>query len=169
MKLFQFKMWAAALAVLLISGIAISQDSGSAAPPPGPGMRHHHHGEFGGPFGFYAKALNLTDAQKAQIKQILAAEKPTIRPLMQQEGQSRVQMMQLATSGNFDETKAQAIAAQEAQTHTQLEVEHAKIISQAYQILTPDQKTKFADIQGKMQQRMERHEQHEEAPPVSNQ
>ena len=45
--------------------------------------------------GFYADYLDLTDAQQAQMKDIFAKEKPTIRPLMQQLAQGRQQMRQL--------------------------------------------------------------------------
>lgn len=162
----KLKMLAASLAVLLMAGIAVSQDTNTSPPPPGPSP--HHHGFDGGPLGFYTRALNLTDAQRTQIKQIMANEKPTLHPLMQQEEQSHQQMMQLATGGNFDESKAQAIATQEAQTHTQIEVEHAKIMSQAYQVLTPDQKTKFAEMQARHQQRMAQHMQPEQ-PQAPNQ
>ena len=90
----------------------------------------------GGPeFQMFLHQLNLSDDQKAQVKQIFQTERPTLKPLMQQEGQAHLQMMQLVTSGNFDQAKATAIATQEAQTHIQVEVEHAKIHSQIYQLL----------------------------------
>ena len=154
------KIFVAGLAILLMAGFALSQEAGM-----GPGPRHH--GDFGGhELAFFTKALDLTDAQQAQIKQLIATEKPTLHPLMIQEGQAHEQMMQLISSGNFDESKAQAIAAQEAQVHTQLEVEHARLMSQAYQLLTADQKTKFAQMQTKHQQWMSQHmqQQQEQTP-----
>jgi len=111
--------------------------------------------------------LNLTADQRSQVKQIFQNEKPTMKPLMQQEFQSHQQLFQLITSGNFDQAKAAAIAAQESQTHIQLEVEHAKIASQVYQLLSSDQKAKVADMLAKHQQRMQQHMQNqgEAAPP----
>ena len=86
----------------------------------------------------------------------------------EQERQSHQAMMQLITSGTFDEAKAQAIANQSAQTHAQLEMEHARVTSQAYQVLTPEQKTELNEIMAKHQQRMEEHmRQHQEAPEQS--
>ncbi len=76
--------------------------------------------------------LNLTDDQKAQVKQIFLAEKTTMKPLMQQEHAAHMQMVQLITSGTFEQAKVAAIAAQESQTHMQLEIEHAKMASQIY-------------------------------------
>jgi periplasmic protein CpxP/Spy len=148
------------LAFTLVVGIgfAVAED----------GPMHHHgmHDEFmGGPgMGFLMHELNLTEEQHAQIKQIIQNEKGTIHPLMQQEFQAHQQMMQLITSGSFDETKATTIASQEAQTHMQMEVEHAKIGSQIYQLLSADQKAKVADLMAKHQQRMQEHMQNHEQP-----
>ena len=88
-----------------------------------------------------------------------------MKPLMQQEFQSHQQLIQLITSGNFDQAKAAAIAAQESQTHVQLEVEHAKIASQVYQLLSSEQKTKVGEILAKHQQRMQEHMQNQSEPP----
>ncbi len=78
--------------------------------------------------------LDLSDAQRAQMKQIMVKEKPTMEPLFKQEMDSHKQMMQLIQSGTFDEAKAQAIATQGAQIHAQLEVQHARVDSEAYQV-----------------------------------
>jgi Spy/CpxP family protein refolding chaperone len=145
--------------VLLMASVAGAQTA--AAPP-----QHRMHGDAmfeGGMFPFFSKYLELTEEQHAQIKQIFTSAKPALQPLMQQEMQSRHAMMQLVASGNFDQAKAQAIAMQESQTHAQIEVQHALLASQAYQVLTPDQKTKFNDFIAKGEERFERHMQ--EGPP----
>jgi protein CpxP len=150
------------LALALAAGLAFAQAEG--------GKMHHHgmgmHGGFmGAGMGFPLHALNLTDDQKTQVKQIMQTEKPSIKPLMQQEAQAHQQMMALVTSGNFDQAKATTIASQEAQTHIQMQVEHAKIASQIYQLLSSDQKAKVADMMAKHQQRMQEHMQNQPAPP----
>ena len=160
-----------ALALALSGGAAFAQqDSG------GPGPMHHrmmHGGAFmggAGPFGMMLHRLNLTDDQKAQVKQIMQAEKPNMKPLMQQEFQLHMQMAQLITSGSFDQAKVTALAIQGAQTHIQVEVEHAKIASQIYQILDSTQKATVADMLAKHQQRMQQHLQNQgqepSAPPA---
>lgn len=133
----------------------------------GPEHMHRGMGAFmGGPgLGFPLHQLNLTDDQRTQVKQIFQNEKTNLKPLMQQEFQARQQMIQLVTSGNFDPTKAAAIASQEAQTHVQLEVEHAKIASQIYQLLSSDQKAKVADMIAQHQQRMEQHLENQDNAP----
>ena len=124
----------------------------------------HHRAGMGHEMPFFA-LHDLSDAQRTQIKQIFQSSKVAIKPLWQQERQSHQAMMQLVTSGNFDEAKAQAIATQAAQTHAQLEVEHAKVMSQAYQVLTAEQKTELSEIMAKHEQRMQEHMRaHQEAP-----
>ena len=157
-----------AVALALLAGVAIAADQGEGGP------MHHgmmmHHG-FGEGFGLPLHQLNLTDDQKTQIHQIMKTEHANMKPLMQQEFQAHQQMIQLVTSGNFDQAKAAAIAAQESQTHVQLEVEHAKIASQIYALLSSDQKAKVADMIAKHQQRMQEHFQKngEEAPAAPEQ
>lgn len=154
MKFSRMKMSFAALVIVLMAGVAIAQHRGG---PRGGGDF------FGGPMlGFFSDYLDLSDAQQAQIKQIIDKEKPGLEPLFKQEMQSHEQMMQLIQGGNFDEAKAQAIATQGAQVHAQLEVGHARIASQAYQLLTPEQKTKLAQFISKREQRFEHHMQEHE-------
>jgi periplasmic protein CpxP/Spy len=147
------KMWIAALAVVLVAGIAVAQPHGG---PRGGDF-------FGGPMlGFFTDYLDLSDAQRAQIKQIMSKERSSLEPLFKQEMESHKQMMQLIQSGAFDEAKAQAIATQGAQVHAQLEVQHARVTSEAYQVLTADQKTKLAEFMAKREQRFEQHMQEHE-------
>jgi periplasmic protein CpxP/Spy len=154
------KVLSAALTLVLLGTIALAQ---------GPGGRMHGEGMFGGPgLDFFAEMLSLTDAQQTQIKQLFESQKSTIEPLRQQEHQSHLALLQLITSGNFDEAKAQAITQQASQTQAQLMLEHAKIAAQAYQILTPEQKTKLNDFLTKQQQRFQEHRQ-EKSEPSSNQ
>ena len=155
-----------ALALALVAGVAFAQQPGH----PGPMHREMHGAFMGGPeFGMFLHQLNLTDDQKAQVKQIFQTEKATIKPLMQQEMQSHLQLMQLVTSGNFDQAKATAIATQEAQTHIQMEVEHAKIGSQIYQLLDSTQKAQVTDMLAKHQQHMQQHLQGQEPPAAPEQ
>lgn len=144
-----------ALTLALFAGIAIAEQGEPGSTQHGMRMHHGFMGDHG--LGLPLHELNLTDDQKTQIHQIMKSEHANIKPLMQQEFQARQQLIQLVTSGSFDQAKASAIAAQESQTHVQLEVEHAKIASQIYQLLDSTQKAKVADIVAKHQQRMQEH------------
>jgi protein CpxP len=148
----KLKFLTAALGMTLMAGAVVAQEG-----PRGP------HGGFGGP-GMEFRGLDLTDAQKAQVKQIMTAERPTMKPLMQQEMQNHQQMTALVRGGSFEEAKAQPIAAQEAQIHSQLAVERAKIDAQIYQLLTPEQKTKLTEREAKRSQWMQQRQQ--AAPPA---
>ena len=160
-----------ALAAALVVGVAFAQTEGTAqgGPTQHHGMKGMHGAFMGGGMGFPTRGLNLTDDQHAQIQQIFQNEKGNIHPLMQQEFQARQQMMQLITSGKFDQATAAALASQEAQVHAQMQVEHAKIASQIYQLLSSDQKAKVTDLMAKHQQRMQERMQKQSAPPADNQ
>jgi len=92
-----------ALAIALVAAIALSQTVKRT---------HMHRGDMFGEFMMHhmAEQLNLTDTQQTQMKDIAAKAKPSIEPLHQQMAQGHQQMMQLVTSGNFDEAKAREIA-----------------------------------------------------------
>ena len=154
MKSIHSTLTVVAAVLTLCAGIAFAQGGGGRP-------MHHHHGEMGG-FEQLLHQLNLTDDQKAQVKQIFQTEKPTMKPLMQQEHAAHQQMIQLVTSGSFETAKAAAIAQQESQTHMQLEVEHAKIASQIYQLLSSDQKAKATEMIAQHEQRMQEHMQKQE-------
>jgi protein CpxP len=148
-----------ATVAILVASIAVAQ---------GP-MHHHGFGPEHHMLGFLTKELDLTEAQQTQVKDIFAKEKTTIGPLMMQKGQLHEQFMQEAISGTFNPTKVQALAAQQGQIESTLAVEHVKIASQIFNLLTPEQKTKAQTLLQQHQQRMQEHMQHmqpgEPAPP----
>ena len=158
MKFSRMNLISAVLAAALLAGTATAQG------PHGPG------GDFFGPMlGNMTDILDLTDAQQAQLKQIHENAKPAMTPLMDQERQSHQALMQLITSGNFSEAAAKKILDQESQVHEQMALQHAQLAAQAYQVLTPEQKTKLAQVmarhQQQMQERMQQHSQDEPAQP----
>jgi periplasmic protein CpxP/Spy len=156
MKLGGYRLWAAGLVLTLVTTVAMSQTLQR--------VDMHHRAGMGHELPFFA-LHDLTDAQRTQIKQIFQSSRTATKPLMLQEHQSHQAMMQLITGGSFEEAKAQAIASQEAQTHVQLEVEHAKVVSQAYQVLTAEQKTELNEIMAKHEQRMQERMSQHQAPP----
>jgi len=141
---------------LAVAGAALAQ-----------GMHHGmgHGFNFDRMLNYYADALDLSSAQQGQIKGIWEKEKPTVQPLMQQMKQFHSDMNKLEQSGPFDEAKVRALATQQSQTMIELAVQHARIKSEMMQVLTPDQRTKFAQLQAKHEQRMQRHMEHMGGPP----
>jgi|SRR5271165_2808391 len=145
---------------LLLAGAAVAQH--------GPGGPGHEFGLGGHMLGFFSDYLDLSSAQQEQIKGIMEKEKPTIRPLMQQMGQYHSQLAQIVQSGTFDEAKVRAIATQQAQAQVELTVQHARIMAEMVQVLTPDQKTKLAALTAKHQARMQERMQRMGPPPDGN-
>jgi periplasmic protein CpxP/Spy len=141
---------------LAVAGAALAQ-----------GMHHGmgHGFDFDHMLNYYADALDLTSAQQDQIKGIWAKEKPTLEPLMQQMHQFHGDLEKLTDNGTFDEAKVRALATQQSQTMIELAVQHARVKSEMMQVLTPDQKTKFAQLQAKHEQRMKQHMEHMGGPP----
>ena len=118
------------------------------------GWRGHRHGGM----ERIARELNLTDAQKAQIKSMKQAQRTSLRPLMQQMAQNRVAMLNATSGGTFDQAKVQAIANQQAQIMAQLAVQKASLRSQIYnQVLTADQKTKADQLRQEQIARINQH------------
>lgn len=159
MKTSQFKIAAIVAAVVMTAAFALSQTVTRT--------HYHGHGMFGGHMlGFPAHALNLSDAQRTQMKAVMTKEKPTLSPLFKQMAGVRSQLRQLAMSDNFDEGKARELATQQTQAMTELTVQKARIQSELYQLLTPDQKTKLSQL---MQEREQRFQQHAQQAPAQSQ
>ena len=168
MKSFRFRLFAAALAVLMGSVVAKSQTSSDAtpqAPAPGHGLGM---GPMGSPMmGLFAKQLNLTDDQKTQMKSIMQKERPTVQPLRQQQHQLDMQLLEYV-QGGFDQNKVQTIAGQKAQIDAQLIVQETRIAHEMYQVLTPDQQTQVKQMVANHQARMHQMNQAPAPPPSEN-
>jgi periplasmic protein CpxP/Spy len=154
------KLWGVAIALLalvlcgsvMLSYAQQNDENGGAAA--WSGHRHEHMGRL-------AKELNLTDAQKQQIKTMMQTQRTTMRPLFQQMAQNRLAMLNATAGGAFDQAKVQALANQQAQIMAQLSVQKASLRSQIYnQVLTADQKAKADQLRqnqiARINQRLER-------------
>lgn len=147
------KFWSVALLALTLSGTTIlscAQQSDTSAPTAAwSGHRHGH-------MGYFAHELNLTDAQKQQIKTIMQSQRTTMRPVLLQLAENRKAMLTATSGGAFDQAKVQTLANQEAQLKAQLSVQKASIRSQIYnQVLTSDQKAKADQLREKQMARID--------------
>jgi periplasmic protein CpxP/Spy len=124
--------------------------------PPGPPHGPFGHGPRGprGPGGFGPLAgLNLTDAQKEQIKQIhesFAEQTKALRDQMRTLHESQSDPM-----SNFDEAAVRSAAEARAKVQVEMEVAHAKMMSQVANVLTAEQRAQMA----------ERHKHRRKGPP----
>jgi Spy/CpxP family protein refolding chaperone len=153
MKSLRFRFMVAALCVLFATVVAKSQ---AADTPPSPPAHGHEFGRHGGGMEFFADYLNLSDAQTAQMKGILAKEHPAMKPLFQQLHQTRQQLKQYE-QGAYDEAKVRALATQQAQAMVELTVQQTRIHSELFQVLTSDQQSKMKEVQARHEARMQRH------------
>jgi protein CpxP len=159
MKSIRFRLLVAALAVMLGAAIAKSQTADESAPPP---MHGHEFGMEGHMMGFFAKYLDLSDAQRAQMRAVMQKERPTLKPLMQQLRQEHEQLKPYA-EGAYDEVKVRALAAQHAQAVLELTVQETRIHNELFQLLTPDQQAKMKEFEANREERMQEHV--PDAPP----
>ena len=165
MKSFRYRLLIAALAVLMGTVAGHSQTAENT--PPSPPMHGHGMGMgmgMGGHMGFLAKQLNLTDDQKSQMKAIWEKERPTMKPMFQQQ-RLIDQQLRHYVEGSFDQDKVQALANQKAQLQAQMTVAETRIHNQMYQLLTPDQQSQLKQIEAKHQARMQKHMNQQPATP----
>jgi len=164
MKSIRFRLFVAALAVMLGGAIAKSQTTDATAAPPPP--RAHMWAAHGHMMDFPFKELDLTQEQRAQVKAVMQKERPTMKPLMQQLDQLHQQLRQYE-EGTYDEAKVQTLVAQQSQTLVQVKVQEARIHNELFQLLTPDQQAKMKEIEANREARMQQHLQGREpaAPP----
>jgi protein CpxP len=136
-------MVVASVLALLLSSAAI----GAYAQGPGPEGRG-----FGGPghghgFGFMARELNLTDAQRAQIKTIMQSNKASMKVVATQMAQNRAALLAATANGTYDQAKIQALAGQQAQLEAAMIINRESIKHQIYtQVLTADQQAKAEQL-----------------------
>ena len=133
---------------------------------------------FGGPghghMGFLARELNLTDAQKAQVKTIMQANKAGMKTVMQQLAQNRAAMLAATANGAYDPVKIQSLATQRAQLEAAMTVNRESIQHQIYtQVLTADQQAKAEQLRtqeiNRINERQQKMATGTEAAPTSNQ
>jgi protein CpxP len=154
MRLKRMKLAAFALAAVAGMALAAAAFPGQEGHhgPGGPGGPHGPHG--GNIVEHLSRALDLTDAQKAQVKQIEDSLRESTKSLHEQ----------LAKSGDgggpldgfkdgFDEAAVRSAAQARAAVHVELEVAHARAMSQIYALLTDAQKAKLAELRQQFQQR----------------
>ncbi|MCL1089858.1 Spy/CpxP family protein refolding chaperone [Shewanella profunda] len=101
--------------------------------------------EYGGMHKMF-EGLDLTDAQKVDIKKIFAEQKasrsdelPTKEELLAH----RNQMLAVITAATFDETQANALLNEQQDKRQAQAIERMKIQNQIYNLLTPEQQAKF--------------------------
>jgi protein CpxP len=127
----------------------------------GEGRGHKGGGNMGGRFA----ELNLTDAQKAQMEQIEERFRQQTQSLRGQGRGERGGDFDAFTGGTFNESAVRAAAQARANRQVEMEVAHARMMFEMYNVLTPEQKSQLeADRQQRRQRRREFRNQRNQNP-----
>ncbi|ENI6429684.1 ATP-independent periplasmic protein-refolding chaperone [Salmonella enterica] len=121
------------------ANLAHAAETTTAAPADAKPMMQHK-GKFGPHHDMMFKNLNLTDAQKQQIRDIMQAQREQMkRPLLEE----RRAMHDIIASDTFDKAKAEAqITKMEAQRKANM-LAHMETQNKIYNVLTPEQKKQY--------------------------
>lgn len=157
---------AAALAATSLS--ASPQDQNTNQPPPpfmgpggGPG-RFPQGGWFGGAMGpggplgmlrMFSQQLQLTDAERDQLKAIAQSHHDEWQALGDRARAAHQALAAAVTADTIDETTIRARSADVAAVEADMAVAGAHAYSEVLQILTPDQKAKLKALQAQVSAR----------------
>jgi periplasmic protein CpxP/Spy len=148
-------------AALGCSALALAQ----GGPAGGPGGFHGHHG---GGFG-ELRGLNLTDAQKASVKQIVQASFTQLKPQFQAVRQQREAFEALAPNASGYQAAAASLAQAEANLTSARITARAAVTAQIYStVLTSAQQTQYTTQKAAFEARKAQWQQFKAAHPVSS-
>jgi Spy/CpxP family protein refolding chaperone len=142
-------MVAAVSALGICSLHAQSADASPSATSEGQHQWHAHHHDFW-------KALNLTDAQRQQLHQMLQNDKSANKSLMVNLVNAQKALHEAIAKNPNDEATIRSLSATVGSARTELTVARAKIRSQLVAILTPEQKEKLAQLDQKREARFQK-------------
>ena len=144
-----------AMAVAIAVPIALAQsgDKGGAVQKDRSGWHGKRGGDRGmGRAGFF-RNLDLTDAQKAQLKQIRESNHQSLLPLMKEIRAKRQEIHQANQGGEFNEALVTRKLAELAPLEAKLMGERARLHQEMLSVLTPEQKAKLEQSREQMKGR----------------
>jgi protein CpxP len=134
-----------------------------AAPHGGHGG--HHATAMGGPMMMKGRMLNrmlddvkATDAQRAQIRQIVDTARSQAQGQREQRRALREQGLAVFTQPNIDANAAEALRQQMLAQHDQASKRHMQTLLDIARVLTPEQRAQIAKRIGERRELMQRHQ-----------
>jgi periplasmic protein CpxP/Spy len=122
--------------------------------PGGPGMRRP--GGPGGPMGAVLpglRGLELTDAQREQVRAVMESHKAEFEAQFQKLGPARKALHDAVTAEALDESAIRQRAADVAAIEADGAVLQARVHVEVWALLTPEQQQKARDLRAQMEQR----------------
>ncbi len=161
MKLKRIITGAVLAAIVALAGVAGVAQNQQEAEGQGRQERGGHRGGKGRGFGGgrFFENLNLSDAQREQIKQIADRYHEGFKAQRQaNRGERRGGGgFDALKGGTFDEAAVRAAAQARANAQVEMEVQRARMMFEMYNVLTPEQKAQLAtERQQREQRRQER-------------
>ncbi|MCU6159246.1 ATP-independent periplasmic protein-refolding chaperone Spy [Enterobacter bugandensis] len=135
-------LFVASTLALGATSMAFAADTATTTAAPAEGkMMMHHKGKPGMHHEMMMfKDLNLTDAQKQQIRDIMKSQRDQMkRPPLEE----RRAMHDIIANDSFDKAKAEAQIDKMAEQHKARMLAHMETQNKIYNILTPEQKKQF--------------------------
>ena len=137
-------------ALAITAPVAIAQTSGGA--DTGGKGKHERHGKGGGHHGrrgdhfgrrMMFRDVELTDAQKASLKQIRQSFGERTKSLREELRAKHMELRQAESGGTFNESLAAQKLAEVAPIQAKLMAEQARMRQESLAVLTPEQKTQL--------------------------
>ena len=162
-KLGRFKVPAIAAlsAIVLTASIAVAQtvtpnqDNGQGARREWRGRGGKGHGMRGMRGGGFFRGLNLTDDQKAKMKQIRESYAESNKSLREQLRAKRQELRQASEGGTFNEALATQKLTEIAPLEAKLMAARANLHQQMLSVLTAEQKAQLEQSRAQFKQRRE--------------
>lgn len=120
------------------ANMAHAADTATDAPAKAPMMMHK--GKPGMHHDMMFKNLNLTDAQKQQVRDIMKAQHDKMPRPSPDDARA---MHSLIASDSFDKAKAESMIDKMEAKHKEMALSHMETQNKIYNILTPEQKKQF--------------------------
>jgi Spy/CpxP family protein refolding chaperone len=147
-----FKRFIAAAAIALALPLSAAAFGGARGPM-------HEGCGFGGEAGFahpgmggeggmhrYLHRLNLTEAQRDRVFDIMHAQAPTLRNNMKALRQAHTDLRALTLAPDFSEARAKELADAAAAAMGEMALNRAKAARQMIEVLTPEQRQQLAEM-----------------------
>jgi Spy/CpxP family protein refolding chaperone len=164
------------LTLLAAIGVSAWAQTPPPAPQPPMGMQGMHHGGMGGSgmmggspehmgrmIDHMLDGLNASDAQRAQIKQIMAQAAADMKGQAAAARDLRRRAMEVFTAPAVDANAAEQVRLQAMQLHDQMSRRMTQAMVAAASVLTPEQRAQagahLKDRQARMEERMKQKEQ----------